>query len=214
MKKRETTSFWAGLVSCLLPIGAGMILYSQMPIQVPVQWDLFTGQVTNTLARWQVVLGGPLVLAVLYWILHTSLHKTVWGSCMLGFLREGLSWFIPVVSMLMYSSIYSYQVLGNLQPVTVVYGLVGLLLIAMGSYLPALEPGSKLGIRDEYTQMGERHWYQVHRFAAGCVMLAGGTILLAGWLHPTLSWWMLIWPVLPAAPHIYSLAQERQSFSE
>lgn len=213
MKKQIQTPFWAGLAACALPLAAGLLAYGRLPGQMAVQWNSATGEVLSLMSKPWAVIAIPVVLMVMHWVIYASVHSMVLGKRLMGALREGISWLMPLLSVIVYGLLFSANLRGGVQISAMVYGLVGLAFLVVGGYTPQLVFGSRWGIRDEYTALGEEHWQRVHSFAGLCLALCGGSILVCGWLHPGFAWWMIVWPLLLAAPHCYSFWLEKQEVS-
>ena len=213
MKKQIQTPFWAGLAACALPLVVGLLAYGRLPGQMAVQWDGSTGQVTNLMSKPWAVLAIPAVLMLMHWVIYTTVHSMVLGRRMMGALREGISWLMPLLSVILYDLLFSANLRGQVQVSAVVDALKKLAFLAAGGYTPQLAFGSRWGIRDEYTELGEEHWQRIHSFAGLCLGLCGGSVLVCGWLHPGFAWWMVIWPLLLVAPHCYSFWLEKQALS-
>ncbi len=204
MKKQMDPPFWAGLAACVLPVAAGLLYYGALPGTMAVQWSFTDGAVSGTMPKAFAVFAIPAVFFIAQLVLYTSAHKTVWGECMMGFLREGLSWLFPVAAVGTYSVVYSANLTGAPLAPVLLCSLVGLGVLMVGAYVPQLPFGSRWGIRDEYTAIGEVHWKRIHYFAGGCWGVCGIAIILSTWLFPANAWYMLLWLLLMPVPQLYS----------
>ncbi len=208
--KMQMMPFWSGIIACLLPMAAGLVLYGNLPQQVAVQWKDFGGEITGTVPKEWAVFVIPLVFVVLHWVFAISAHKALWGRCMIGFVREAIGWLMPTIAIITYSMVYSVAVNGRLHLSALLYGIIGLAILIIASYVPHLSFGSRWGIRDEYTQMGEEHWQKVHWFAGVIWALGGISVILFGWFQWLFGWWMLCWVVVLLAPNVYSAWLKKQ----
>ena len=166
----------------LLPVLAGVLLWHQLPDQVPVH---FNGEgVPDTykskLAGVTVVYIGVLICHwVAAWItavdprrknVSTKIFRMVLCIC-------------PAVSV--FAGIVIYGSALNWHWVKVDFManlLVGLLFIVIGNYLPKCRQNYTIGIKLPWTLNDEENWDKTHRFAGKIWMVGGIFEILAGFI--------------------------------
>ncbi|ALP36088.1 hypothetical protein ASL14_07810 [Paenibacillus sp. IHB B 3084] len=92
--------------------------------------------------------------------------------------RVGTSLILAIAGwgMLLYSLNY------RLQMVTIIYGVLGLMLLVLGNYLTQVQPNYTFGIRTPWTLSNPEVWRKTHRFGGPMMMLGGASGLVAAWV--------------------------------
>ena len=89
-------------------------------------------------------------------------------------------------------------------------GCVGLLLTAMGNYLPKCPPNYTVGLRLPWTLADEDNWKKTHRLG-GYVMMAGGLLLTVTALTPWKAAAAVLVPAMVLIPCGYSFYLYKKS---
>lgn len=87
---------------------------------------------------------------------------------------------------------------------------IGLLLTAMGNYLPKCPPNYTVGIRLPWTLADEDNWKKTHRLG-GYVMMAGGLLLTVTALTPWKAAAAVLVPAMVLIPCGYSFYLYKKS---
>ncbi|EHS58991.1 SdpI family protein [Paenibacillus sp. Aloe-11] len=92
--------------------------------------------------------------------------------------RIGTSLILAVAGwgMLLYNLNY------RLQMVTIIYGVLGLMLLVLGNYMTQVQPNFTFGIRTPWTLSNPEVWRKTHRFGGPMMMLGGASGLMAAWV--------------------------------
>ncbi|MEC0179913.1 SdpI family protein [Paenibacillus peoriae] len=92
--------------------------------------------------------------------------------------RVGTSLILAVAGwgMLLYNLNYP------LQMVTIIYGVLGLMLMVLGNYMTQVQPNFTFGIRTPWTLSNPEVWRKTHRFGGPMMMLGGASGLVAAWV--------------------------------
>ena len=179
----------------LLPILWGLLLWNRLPMALTTHWNAY-GQADRTSSRGFVVFGMPLVLLAFQWfcIIATALDSKNRNKN-----RKPLTlmlWVIPILSNVVIGIMYAVSLGKEVSPVGVILVFVGILLAAIGNYLPKCKQNSTLGLRIYWTLRSEENWNATHRFA-GKVWVAGGLImLLLAFLPNTIQCWAMLADIL------------------
>ena len=105
-------------------------------------------------------------------------------------------WVIPVLSNVVIGMMYAVSLGMEVSPVGVILVFLGILLAAIGNYLPKCKQNSTLGLRIYWALRSEANWNATHRFA-GKVWVAGGLVmLLLAFLPSTVQCWAMLADIL------------------
>lgn len=186
--RQYRTPFIITILITLLPCLIGILLWQQLPDQIPTHFDAH-----NNIDGWSsktfAVFGLPIILAVMqvlcvFFTIQDPKNKNISKKLLLLIMS-----IIPVVSIFVYLLSYS-AALGY--PVNVnIYSniLLGLIFIIIGNYLPKTRQNHTVGIKIPWTLNSEANWQKTHRLA-GFVWTFGGTLVLLS------SFWQSIVPML------------------
>lgn len=186
----------------LLPIIAGLLLWKQLPEQMPTHWNA-SGEVDGLSSKLFAVVGLPMIMLAAQWL------------CLLGTLADPkkanhsakvlhlVLWIIPVLSVVLQTATYAAALGKEVQMEVIIPVLVGLVLAIIGNYLPKCKQNYTIGIKLPWTLNSEENWNRTHRFAGRLWLICGIVIMLSGFfggvwiLLPTMLLMVLI-------PCIYS----------
>lgn len=163
----------------LIPMLIGILLWNQLPEQIPFHWDI-EGQVDGWCSKILAVFGLPTMLLVLHWICILASFLDPKHMANSGKLIALVLWLCPVISLFCSSIMYAYA-LGHGQRVNVpvlMSLLMGILFIFVGNYLPKCKQNYTVGIKLPWTLKSKQNWYKTHRFG-GKVMFIGGILVMA-----------------------------------
>lgn len=107
------------------------------PGQMAVQWSGETGEVISLMSKPWAVIAIPAVLMVMHWVVYATVHSMVLGPRLMGALREGLGWLIPLLSVAMYSVIFAANLTGRIQILVLLFSLVGLAVLSWRPMWPS-----------------------------------------------------------------------------
>ena len=195
-------------VILLLPILAGLILWNQLPEQMPTHWNA-AGEVDGWSGKAFAVFGLPLIMVAAQWL------------CMLGTAADPkknnhsekvlhlVLWIIPVLSVVLHAVTYA-TALGHAVPMEVVMPiLIGLIFTIIGNYMPKCKQNYTIGIKIPWTLDNEENWNRTHRFAGWLWTFCGIAIMCTGFFG---GFWVFL-PItllMVIAPIIYSYVLHRK----
>ena len=197
-------------VILLLPILAGLILWNQLPEQMPTHWNA-AGEVDGWSGKAFAVFGLPLIMVAAQWL------------CMLGTAADPkknnhsekvlhlVLWIIPVLSVVLHAVTYA-TALGHAVPMEVVMPiLIGLIFTIIGNYMPKCKQNYTIGIKIPWTLDNEENWNRTHRFAGWLWTFCGIAIMCTGffggfWVFLPITLLMVLTPI------IYSYVLHRKGF--
>ena len=192
----------------LLPIVAGVILWDQLPEQIPSHWNL-NGEVDGWSSKSFEVFGMPLIMLAIQWLCVLGTGADPKKANHPEKIVHLVLWIIPVINIVL--SVVTYAVaLGHEVRVEVVMPiLIGLVLTIVGNYLPKCKQNYTIGIKIPWTLNSEENWNKTHRFAGWLWTVCGLVIVLTGFLG---GFWIFLGVVLlmVLAPLIYSYLLHRK----
>ena len=197
-------------VVMLLPILAGLILWNQLPEQMPTHWNA-AGEIDGWSSKPFAVFVLPLIMVAAQWL------------CMLGTAADPkknnhsekvlhlILWIIPALSVVLHAVTYA-TALGYAVPIEVVMPvLIGLIFTIIGNYMPKCKQNYTIGIKIPWTLDNEENWNRTHRFAGWLWTFCGVAIMFTGFLG---GFWVFL-PItllMVLAPIIYSYVLHKKGF--
>lgn len=189
---------------CLLPILAGLAVYSRLPEQVPTHFDL-SGTPNGWSSRPFAVFGLPCIMAAANLLLHVVTARDPKRANVSAALKAILLWLIPMLTILCCGLTLGAALGYDVPAETLLPALVGVLFILVGNYLPKTRQNRTTGIRVKWTLESEENWDRTHR-AAGFLWVVGGFIFLLLTLLHLWNGWLLtaLLAVIILVPMLYS----------
>lgn len=194
--------FWTSVV-ILIPTFLGLLLWNQLPEKLPTHWGI-DGQIDGWSSKHFAIFAVPLILLAFQWICIgvTRLDKQNQSGGNEKVMYIVFSLF-PALSLFtaagMYGSFLGWEFrVENLMP-----GLIGLMFLILGNFLPKCRQNSSLGIKLPWTFSSEENWNKTHRLG-GKVWVACGVALL---IAAVLDWtWLFLGGIFGAMliPTVYS----------
>ena len=204
LKKNKWGMILSSLV-ILLPIGVGLLLWDQLPEQLPFHWN-FAGEVDGWINKTQGVFLMSPVLLIVHWlcVLVTGLDPKNKDKNEKA--KQLILWILPVLSLLVNGMVYATALGREVNVATLMPSLLGVLLVVLGNILPKCSRNSTIGIKIPWTLHSDENWYATHRLA-GKVWTVGGLCVVATVFLPETVALLVMLPVLTALvliPCIYS----------
>jgi len=186
----------------LLPILAGLILWDQLPDQLPRHWNA-AGEIDGWSSKSFAIIGLPLLLLVLHWLCVIGTYADPKKNNHPDKILHLIFWIVPVISVLMNTLVYAVALGKSIQINLIMPIFVGLVFVIIGNYLPKCQQNYTIGIKIPWTLHSEENWNHTHRFAGKLWVVCGFIILLTGFFD-------VVWLFLPVvllmvgAPLVYS----------
>jgi len=200
-KKTNSTLIITTLV-CLLPIILALVLYDKLPAQIAVHFDS-TGAPDNYLPKAIAVFGLPIFMVGINLFTHFMLDHDPRKENASAAMKTIGKWAAPIISVIV-MPVTLFMAMGAEIPITIlVTGLVGVLLVICGNYLPKSRRNYTVGIKLPWTLDSDENWNKTHRFA-GPVWVVGGLLFIAtAFVHaPYVGIGIIV--AIVALPTIYS----------
>lgn len=184
----------------LLPILAGVILWNQLPQQMPTHWNA-AGEIDGWSSKPFAVFGLPAILLAAQWL------------CLLGTLADPkrqnhsekvlhlVLWIIPILSVVLHTLTYAAALGREVRVEVVMPIIIGLILAIVGNYMPKCKQNYTIGIKIPWTLNSEENWNRTHRFAGWIWTFGGIAIMLTGffggfWVFLPIVFAMVLVPII------------------
>ena len=202
MRKKTNSTLIITTLVCLLPVILALALYDKLPAQIAVHFDQ-TGAPDNYLPKALAVFGLPVFMAAINAFTHFMLDHDPRRENASATMKLVAKWSIPVISVIV-MPVTLFMAMGAEIPITMlVTGLVGVMLVLCGNYLPKSRRNYTVGIKLPWTLDSDDNWNKTHRFA-GPVWVVGGFLFIATAFFDTLYAGVGIIVALVALPAICS----------
>ena len=166
-------------VIILLPILAGVILWNQLPEQIPTHWN-FAGEIDGWSSKPFAVFGLPLILLAMHWLCIAGTFADPKRNNHSGKILHLVLWIIPVLNAVLSVLTYAAAMGKDVQMEVVMPVFIGLVLAIVGNYLPKCKQNYTIGIKIPWTLNSEENWNKTHRFAGRLWVVCGLVIMLTG----------------------------------
>ena len=208
MIKKNWKSLLIASVVILLPILAGLILWDQLPEQIPYHFNI-SGDVDGWASKTFAVLAMPTILLAAHWLCILGTCADPKKANHADKVLHLIFWIIPVLSVLLHAIIYA-TALGKDVPVeTVMPIFMGLVFAIIGNYMPKCKQNYTIGIKIPWTLNSEENWNKTHRFAGRLWLICGLVIMLTGFFG---GFWVFlpVCLVMVLVPILYSYILHRK----
>lgn len=195
-------------VIIILPMLAGLILWDQLPGQMPTHWSA-SGEVNGWSSKAFAVFAMPGLLLGAQWL------------CFLGSMADPkkanhpqkilhlVLWIIPVLSAVLHTITYATALGYSLRIEVIMPILIGLLFAVIGNYMPKCKQNYTIGIKLPWTLHSEENWNKTHRFAGWLWTACGIAAMFTGFLGGIWAFLGIV-AVMVLAPTLYSFILHRK----
>ena len=192
----------------LLPIVAGVILWNQLPEQIPSHWNM-NGEVDGWSSKPFAVFGMPLIMVALQWICALGTGADPKKANHSEKMVQLVLWIIPVINVLLSVLVYATALGEEVRVEVVVPVFVGLAFTIVGNYMPKCKQNYTIGIKIPWTLNSEENWNKTHRFAGWLWTICGLVIMLTGFFGGFVIFVGVVL-VMVFAPMLYSYLLHRK----
>ena len=195
-------------VVILLPVLAGVILWNQLPEQMPTHWNA-EGNADGWSSKSFAVFGPPLILLAVQWLCALGTSADPKKENHAGKVVQLVLWIVPVLSVVLHTVTYAAALGKDVRIELIMPVVIGIVLTIVGNYLPKCKQNYTIGIKIPWTLNSEENWNRTHRFAGRLWVVCGLIIVLTGFLG---GFWIFFGIVLlmVLAPFLYSYLLHRK----
>jgi uncharacterized membrane protein len=209
MLKRNKGILIATTLVMLVPMIVGLLLWNQLPDQVPIHWNA-AGEVDGWGSRAMVVFALPLFVLTIHWVCFLITcadpkHKDVHGKVV-----HMVLWICPILSLVCHTFVYASALGYDLSIEIIMPLLFGVLFMIIGNLMPKCKRNYTIGIRLPWTLNDEENWNKTHRLT-GKVWVAGGALIAATSIFGSFVVFIIVTLVMAFIPVIYSYLDYRKN---
>lgn len=186
----------------LLPILAGLILWSRLPEKVPIHFGK-NGVADGWSSKQFAVFALPVFLLLVHWVVVFFTMLDPKAKNINGKVFGIVLWACPVVSLFGAMATYTYALGYNVNVELIAFVFIGALFIVIGNYLPKCKQNYTVGIKIPWTLNDEGNWNHTHRFA-GWVWVAGGIIVMLTSFFRQYLVFLVVTALIVLIPVVYS----------
>ena len=136
MEKKSRKTLVLTIIICLLPMLLGMVLYNQLPEQMPIHFT--TKDIPDNYAHKNFALFGiPLIMTIVQTICMLSTGNKLKNKEKPR-IEKIMEWFIPVVSVLFYVIMVEVPLGSTVYVGKSICLILGILLMIIGNYIPKM----------------------------------------------------------------------------
>ncbi len=163
----------------LLPMLVGVILWDQLPEQIPTHWNA-DGDVDSWSSKAFAVFGLSGILLGAQWLCTLGTAADPKKANHPDKILQLVLWIIPVLSVVLYTITYAVALGKEVRMEVIMPVLMGLIFTIIGNYLPKCKQNYTIGIKIPWTLNSEENWNKTHRFAGRLWTVCGIVIMLTG----------------------------------
>ena len=184
----------------LLPVLAGVILWNQLPEQIPIHWNA-VGEVDGWSHKAFAIFGLPGFMLAAQWLCSLGTSADPKKEAHSEKMVQLVLWIIPLLCVVLMAITYA-TALGYEMPIERIMPVVlGFMFTVIGNYMPKCKQNYTIGIKIAWTLSSEENWNRTHRFAGWLWTACGIAIMLIGffggfWVVLAMSLVMVIIPIL------------------
>lgn len=189
----------------LLPILVGALLWNQLPDTMATHWGA-DGNVDGWASKAFGVFAMPILMLLMHWLCLWITTKDPGQKKQTPKAFGMIFWMMPMVSLVSSAILYGTALGAELNIGTVVFGLMGLMFMGIGNYMPKIRQNYTLGIKVVWALHNEENWNATHRFG-GRVWVAGGFLMVLLAFFPEAVYVAAVFPlilILAVVPMVYS----------
>ena len=192
----------------LLPMVAGLVLWDQLPPEMPTHWNV-RGEVDDWGSKAFVVFGLPGIMLAAQWLCVLGTAADPKKRNHSDKILQLVFWVVPVLTNLMMTLTYLVAMGKQVRIEVIIPVFIGLLFVIIGNYLPKCKQNYTIGIKIPWTLESEENWNKTHRFAGWLWMICGVLIMATGFVG---SFWlfMSVAIVMVLVPMLYSFILHRR----
>ena len=167
------------LTACItvLPMLLGLALWSRLPDTIATHFGP-SGEPDGWPSKAFAVLGLPAFLVAVHLLCAFGTMMDPKRKNIQDKMYKLVLWIIPVISLLVCSSVYFYALGYAVDIARIACVMVGVTFIIIGNYLPKCRQSYTMGIKLPWTLNDEENWNATHRFG-GWLWMMGGAAFLA-----------------------------------
>lgn len=196
----------------LLPMIIGALFYNQLPDQLPVHYNV-QGIADEYYHKAGALFGIPsaMVGMQLFLIFFTLADPKNKKNTPQMFLLT--IWIVPIMSFFVTGITILYGFNIRLDVAKIITGLVGVMFILIGNYMPKCKQSYTIGIKTPWTLSDQDIWFKTHRLAGFLWLICGILVLILNFVGLSVMLFG-IFLITALVPPIYSYILYRKKEKE
>lgn len=175
---RKDKLLWITTIICFLPLILSVVLYDKLPAEVAIHFN-YAGVADNYVPKAVAAFGMPVLMAMINIFTHVKINNDPKKMNSPSALKYLAKWSVPIVSVIL-QPVTLFIALGYKIPVSIItLGIVGVIIVASGNYLPKCKQNYTVGIKLPWTLNSEVNWNKTH-YMAGHLWVLGGICMIIG----------------------------------
>ena len=181
---------------------AGLVLWNQLPEQVPFHWNA-AGEVDGWASKGVAVFVPSAAMLALQWlcVLVTSTDPKKQNHPKK--VVHLVLWLIPLITVFISALMYAAALGGSVRVEMLMPILLGVVFIAIGNYMPKCKQSYTIGIKIPWTLNSEENWNRTHRFAGWLWFFCGLVIMATGFIGGFIAFFAIAL-LMVIVPMVYS----------
>ena len=186
----------------LLPVVAGLVLWNQLPEQLPIHWNA-SGEVDGWSSKPFAIFGLSGIMLAAQWLCTLGTGADPKKANHSEKVVQLVLWIIPVLAIVLYTATYATALGQEVRMELLMPIVFGMVFVIVGNYMPKCKQNYTIGIKIPWTLNSEENWNKTHRFAGWLWTVCGIVIMLTGFVG---GFWIFFGVALlmVLAPCIYS----------
>lgn len=198
-------------IVCVLPLVASVLLYKQLPDQMPIHWNSAgnaNGFIGKNIGAW----GIPLFMLAIHLLVTIKTEKDNFKHHLSPMTEWICFWAVPLASVVLVPFTLFKAAGYGLNIAKIVLAVVGVLFVIAGNYLPKNQPNSIAGYKFLWTQNNPDNWNKTHRLAGVIWVICGFVYIIISFIpldNGLAGLIVLATIILFLAPVIYSYMRRK-----
>ena len=166
------------VASILILIIFNILFYDKMPAELPTHWN-FHGEVDDYSSRFDAMVLTHGFLVVMNIFMCFMLDNDPRNKKQNNFVMTISKLAMPIIMLVVYVITIMAGLGRELNVSVIIPVFVGLLLIAIGNYLPKTKRNYTMGIKLPWTLNSDENWRRTHRLGGICFIFIGLSLILS-----------------------------------
>ena len=183
---------WIPLVLTIAAVIASIVVYPQLPEQMPTHWSA-TGEANDWSSRLWGAWLLPLMMALVWFIMRALPHIDPRRANYEKF--SGMyDWLVILILVFMLGMHVVTLMAATGTPVRmdrVMMPAVGVFIAIMGLMIPRAHPNWFIGIRTPWTLTSDLSWQRTHKLGGSLMVVLGLLMVLSTFIAPEIAIWVL-----------------------
>lgn len=191
--KNNIFGFFASIITIVIPIIAGIILWGKLPEQIAIRFD-FQGNPVDYYSKGVAIFGIYLIILVIHLLVSiTTALENEKGEGIPDKIYDILLWICPAVSIFIAVLSYSNALGYKMDAAFLCMLFIGFLYLIFGNYIPKLRPNKFSGLRVKWTFESKKNWEHTNRFSGWVMCILGIVFIIMAFTkfyHVATTYWM------------------------